>query len=80
MKKSVAHYSFSAPQIPKKLLNKKEMAALIGLKPATLVKMAQQRTIPHYKPGYKTLLFDPDEVMAWLTRKHVPANPLRVDN
>lgn len=58
-----------------RLVNKKEMAEMLGLKPGTIVKMAQQKQIPHYKPGYKTLLFDPAEVAEWLRRKHVSANP-----
>ncbi|HAK89890.1 MAG TPA: hypothetical protein DHV16_10030 [Nitrospiraceae bacterium] len=59
----------------RKLVNKYYIAEMLGIEPVTVVKMAQGKRIPHYKFGHRSLRFDEREVLAWLEKKQVPANP-----
>ena len=59
----------------KKLVDKHYIAEMLGIEPVTVVKMAQGKRIPHYKFGHRSLRFDEREVLAWLEKKKVSANP-----
>ena len=51
-----------------KLLNAKEVANLIGVKPSTIYQWTHQGFIPHVKVG-KLVRFNVDSVMKWLSEK-----------
>ena len=48
-----------------KLLNVKEVAELIGVKPSTIYQWTHLGFIPHVKVG-KLVRFKPDAVMKWI--------------
>lgn len=60
-----------------KLVDKKYIAEMLGIKPNTVVKMAQVNAIPHYKLGHRLLRFDLQEIESWVEKRKVVENPLR---
>jgi excisionase family DNA binding protein len=58
--------------VTERLLTARELADLLGLKPATVLDKWERGELPGYKIG-RAVRFDPDEILA-LTRKE--ARPL----
>lgn len=53
-----------------------DLTALLHVKRSTIYAWTHYRKIPHIKVG-KNLLFDRQEIAAWLESKHVDENPTR---
>ena len=49
------------------LLDVKEIAEMLRLKPRTIYEMVGRRSIPFYKPA-GTLLFDLEEILEWMKK------------
>ena len=54
-----------------KLIDKAKLSEMLGMKPGTLVKMAQAGRIPHYKLNHKTLRFEVGEIQRWAERRKI---------
>ena len=57
-----------------RILNIREASELVRLRPSTLYAYVSRRTIPHLKVGSR-LLFDEDELRAWIDTHRVPSIP-----
>lgn len=66
-----------APTPSKKLVDKYYVAEMLGVVPGTVVKLASKNIIPCYKFGHRLLRFDVKEIVVWLDKNKVAANPLR---
>ena len=61
--------------VDKDLLTTDEAMLYTGLKRPTLYKMVSSRQIPYHKSrGGKKLYFRKDDLIAWMTDKHVTSN------
>lgn len=56
-------------------ITKEEVAAIIGVEPDTVKKMAARKDLPHYKPSHKVLRFDRNEIDEWMRKFRVMAKP-----
>src|SRR5579864_1861922 len=54
------------------LLDSKDVAKLLGFTPAYVDRLAARGDIPAFHIG-KLFRFDPDEIAAWIKKKHMPA-------
>lgn len=59
-----------------KLWTKEQVAEFIGLSPDTVRKMAEKKTLPHYKLGHKCLRFDEQEIKEWVRQRKIICRPL----
>ena len=53
------------------LLDSKDLAQLLGFPPAYVDRLAARGDIPAFHIG-KLFRFDPDEIAAWIKKKHMP--------
>lgn len=58
----------------KKFITKEEAAALTGFTPIAIYRKTQKRQIPFYKVG-RLIRFDPDELLEWAAKSHIPVEP-----
>ncbi len=52
----------------KELLGEKQLAEILGVSKASLLKLRKEKGLPFIKIGIKTLYYEPD-VMAWLIKQ-----------
>ena len=52
----------------KDLLSEKQLAEILGVSKASMLKLRKEKGLPHIKIGIKTLYYEPD-VMAWLIKQ-----------
>lgn len=51
-----------------------QAAALLGYTKKTLRKKCSRKEIPHYKPTFKKIFFDAEELEAWIRSHRVASN------
>lgn len=64
--------------LPERLLNKKGVAALLGINPRTVDNWIYQRFIPHLKIG-GVVRFRPADIEQFLEKHFVPSDPIHSD-
>ncbi len=52
----------------KELLGEKQLAEILGVSKASMLKLRKEKGLPFIKIGIKTLYYEPD-VMAWLIKQ-----------
>jgi excisionase family DNA binding protein len=57
--------------MPKNLINYREAAELLGVKPHTVQIWTSQKRIPHIKLGGRAVRYDRDELDKWVASQHV---------
>jgi len=57
------------------LLTTREVAALLGLSPATVLRRWRSGELPGYRLGTNVLRFNTSELEAWLEARHRPVEP-----
>ena len=60
--------------LQKDVLTLEEVAQYTGLSRSYLYKLAESRSIPHYKPNGKHLYFERKEVEIWLRRNRIASS------
>jgi excisionase family DNA binding protein len=58
-----------------KLLTKKQVAEMLGIKESTLYAWVHQNRIPHLKIGKRLLRFREKDIIAWLSDMEVQPDP-----